>query len=77
MGKKLDSKKCRMCGEIIENPTYSKELCDNCRAGQFDRAKAKRHPAPKDKLIPELVRLSIEAKAAGMTYGKYVGVYKL
>ena len=55
-------KYCKYCGREIENPKNNSKFCnDECRENY-------KNPPKKSKIN----EINAEAKAAGMTYGKYV-----
>lgn len=78
--------KCEICGSEFEAQTISARFCSHsCKlANQRKRYRMRKEgllPPPqykeKKKVNQELVRLSIEAREHGMSYGKYVAMMEM
>ena len=77
----IGKRKCTTCGELFEPKSPARKQCDICRKIQDNKINPhrmkKKNPSKQIETNHEaIVRLSREARIAGMSYGKYVAGMK-
>ena len=69
--------KCECCGKEFISKTKQKYCSLNCKEWMMHGKKKEKPKEPKQKQVKSFSEINHEAKALGMSYGKYVAMKKI